>query len=54
MAQHEIGNPDEDRTALSAAADLLAKTDASHHDWQIADILRTEAEALINGTNHEP
>ena len=54
LAQHELEKPEEARTALADISDLLANSDGSHWDWQMADILRREAEALINGAIPAP
>ncbi len=54
LAQHELGKTEEAQSALASVSDLLANLDSSRHDWLIADILRREAELLINGANREP
>ncbi len=54
MAQHQLGQADEARTALDEASQLITRLQADdknkgHHDLFIAQILLREAEALING-----
>ena len=54
MAQHQLQHPDEARTALDEASQLITRLQADDknnrdHDLLIARILFREAEALING-----
>ena len=50
MAQHELQHPEEARTAIEEAAELIDRLragDENHHDVLIAQILYREAEALM-------
>ena len=58
MAQHQLEQPQDAQKALTEATDLidthmpkLATGELGHnwHNWLTAEILRREAQALING-----